>query len=177
MKKTTSFLVIVAVVALFSSCACNKSTTLDFLQKDLVVVSLQGEHICCNNENPPTMFLDTLESRASGSTGCNRYFTQYEMTDSTVLFSMPGTTMMACDSFATELEVKMLDVLNSANRYEVTADELILKNGDAVLAVLKELKKPEDRCCKKDEPAEVAGEKKCSKPCDKPCGTPVEPTK
>jgi hypothetical protein len=74
------------------------------------------------------------------------------------------------------LEMKMLEVLSLATRYEVTADELILKNGDKVLAVLKVLNKPEDRCCKKDEVAPVEGAKDCSKPCNTPCGAPVEPT-
>ena len=176
MKKTTFFLVTVSVVALLSSCACNTNHPLDFLQKDLVVVSLQGEHICCTNPEPPTMFFDTLESRVSGSTGCNRYFTQYQLSDSTVQFNMPGTTMMACDSMSMALEIKMLEVLTSATSYEVTTDELILKNGDKVLAVLKELKKPEDRCCKKDEATPVEGVKDCSKPCNTPCGAPVQPT-
>jgi len=196
MKKTTFFLMIAFVVALFSSCCSNNSKTLDFLQKDLVVVSLQGEHICCHNPQPPTMFFDTLESRVSGNTGCNRYFAQYQMTDSTVQFNMPGMTRMVCDSAANALEIKMLEVLNLTNHYEVTKDELILKNGDTVLAVLKEMKKPEDRCCgagvdKKccqgeEEPVcaedsahhccEHDGNKKCLTPCDKPCGAPVEPT-
>lgn len=57
-------------------------------KKILVVVSLQGEHICCSNPQPPTMFFDTIESRLSGSTGCNRYFAQYQMTDSTVQFTV-----------------------------------------------------------------------------------------
>lgn len=151
MKKTTFFLMIACVVALFSSCCSNKSKTLDFLQKDLVVVSLQGEHICCHNPQPPTMFFDTLESRVSGNTGCNRYFAQYQMTDSTVQFNMPGSTRMACDSAANALEIKMLEVLNLTTSYEVTADELILKHGDTVLAVLKENKQPEDRCCGGDD--------------------------
>lgn len=151
MKKTTSFLVFAGVVALLASCCGNKCEKLDFLQKDLVVVLLQGEHICCSNPQPPTMFFDTIESRLSGSTGCNRYFAQYQMTDSTVQFNMPGSTRMACDSAANALEVKMLEVLNLTNRYEVTKDELILKNGDSVLAVLKEMKRPEDRCCGGDD--------------------------
>jgi len=157
MKKTTFFLMITFVIALFSSCCSNKSTTLDFLQKDLVVVSLQGEHICCQNPQPPTMFFDTLESRVSGNTGCNRYFAQYQLSDSTVQFNMPGTTRMACDSAANSLELKMLEVLSLANHYEVTVDELILKNGDTVLAILKEMKRPEDRCCGGD------GDEKCCK--------------
>lgn len=151
MKKTTSFFVLAGIVALLASCCGTKSEKLDFLQKELVVVSLQGEHICCHNPQPPTMFFDTIESRLSGSTGCNRYFAQYQMTDSTVQFNMPGTTRMACDSAASALEVKMLDVLNLANGYEVTQDELILKKGNTVLAVLKEMKRPEDRCCGGDD--------------------------
>ena len=65
MKKTTSFLVFAGVVALLASCCGNKCEKLDFLQKDLVVVSLQGEHICCNNPQPPTMFFDTIDCGAS----------------------------------------------------------------------------------------------------------------
>lgn len=158
MKKKTSFLMLMGIIALLASCCGGKSEKLNFLQKDLVVVSLQGEHICCHNPQPPTMFFDTLESRLSGSTGCNRYFAQYQMTDSTLQFNIPGTTRMACDSAANALEVKMLEVLNLTNCYEVTKDELILKHNDEVLAILQEMKRPEDRCCGGDDKGGCKGE-------------------
>ncbi|HPW90457.1 MAG TPA: META domain-containing protein [Paludibacteraceae bacterium] len=179
MKKNIIFILFVVIAVFMTSCCEKQCDSFDFLQKKLVVVSFQKEHICCNHSNPPTMLFDTIESQVFGYTGCNRYLVHYQLTDTLIQFGMPGVTRMACDSAANALETKMFEVLNSANHYRVTHDELILMKDDDVLAVLKELKRPEDRCCGSDkggcagktvEPCAEEVAVHCDEPCDKPCG-------
>lgn len=154
MKNTYYLFALLFVTSFITSCGSEKES-LAFLQKELVAVSIDGNHICCQNAQPPTLFFDTTEMSVFGSTGCNKYFAPYQLSDSLLQFGMVGVTRMLCDSVQNELEIKVLNVLNATTSYDVTPDELILKQGKTVLAVLKEKKQPEDRCCK------PSSDKKC----------------
>lgn len=67
------------------------------------------------------------DGRVFGTTGCNRYFGQYDLASGGALtLSQVGSTRMACPPAEMAQEQRFLDVLNRAERVEVTGDRLAL---------------------------------------------------
>ncbi len=86
-------------------------------------------------ETPPmgiTLNFDDSLKVASGSGGCNRYSSPYEMGDqNTILFAMPVTTLMACPDM--EFEQRYLGWLVGVEKYSVDDSELRLEGGGVTL--------------------------------------------
>ncbi len=83
-------------------------------------------------------------NKVSGNTGCNRMNGSFELSGTnTIKFSPVATTKMAClDNNANELESKFTDALSKATSWVIDNNELMLKNGETVLAKLKGQKPP-----------------------------------
>ncbi len=74
------------------------------------------------------------DGSATGSDGCNRFSTTFTASRSTITFEPAATTMMACPpAVATQAE-NFMAALNAANRYQLRGGQLILLDGNTVLA-------------------------------------------
>lgn len=90
--------------------------------KRWVLTSLNGEDIAYNPNEPSAHFiLNSLENRASGSLGCNRFFGNYTVAKGDSLsFSKLGTTMMACADM--RIEDQMKKILERVSSYALLND-------------------------------------------------------
>ena len=99
------------------------SETLDFaaLAGDWVLDSLEDEKWL--GELRVTMNLSD-SGRFSGSGGCNRYFGVFRLTEGTLTTGPIGSTMMACEPAAMDLERRYLGALEKVAR--ITVDDTLL---------------------------------------------------
>jgi len=76
--------------------------------------------------------LELTEGQASGSAGCNHYFSSYTLADAKITFGVVGSTEMYCmepDGVMAQ-EVGVLKALGLAASYEIERDNLVLYNAD-----------------------------------------------
>jgi heat shock protein HslJ len=71
--------------------------------------------------------------QASGASGCNRYFGDYQTDGSAITFGPLGGTQMACEEPLMDLEATYLAALEAVSEFEVSADELVLTGDDVRL--------------------------------------------
>lgn len=82
--------------------------------------------------HPPTLRLDSKESRASGFAGCNRFSGSFELAGARVAFGPLLSTKMACER-GMDVEARYLDALGKVDAWSVEGDELVLGGGGAAL--------------------------------------------
>lgn len=70
------------------------------------------------------------DGQISGSAGCNRYFGNVEITDSSLAISALGSTLMFCDQARNQRESEFLTALQSVTGYQLDDDMLILVDAD-----------------------------------------------
>ena len=80
--------------------------------------------------------LEADSARVTGFTTCNRFFGRYETPSAGRLrFSDLGSTKMACvEPARAQQEVRFMDVLRTAERYEVSGSSLTFYAGDRARA-------------------------------------------
>jgi heat shock protein HslJ len=78
---------------------------------------------------PPTLKLDATEARAVGFSGCNRYFSGYELAGESLVFGPAGSTRMACAS-GMELEQVFLQALPRVSAWRIKDGFLELLDAD-----------------------------------------------
>jgi heat shock protein HslJ len=80
--------------------------------------------------------LDADSARVTGFTTCNRFFGRYEAPGGARLrFSSIGSTKMACvEPARSQQEQRFMEVLQTADRYEIAGNTLTLYAGDRVRA-------------------------------------------
>ncbi len=132
-RKTTSLLLIsipILAVALAACSAGGQSQTLE--GTNWMLESLRGESAL--SETTVTVEFQ-VDSKMSGSTGCNNYNAAYT-TDGDMITISPGAiTLMACPTPIMAQESAFLDVLASATTYKIEGDEMELKDASgAVIA-------------------------------------------
>ncbi|WP_345338849.1 META domain-containing protein [Corallincola platygyrae] len=66
------------------------------------------------------------EARAHGFAGCNRYFAQYEVDDSSIRLHSIGGTKRACPSGGMNAEKAFLDALGLVDSYKITGQSMTL---------------------------------------------------
>lgn len=83
-------------------------------------------------------------NKVSGNSGCNRMTGSFELTGTNnIKFSPLATTRMACmDDIANDTEKKFLDALSQATNWSIKNNQLLLKNGEIVVAKLQAQKPP-----------------------------------
>ncbi len=84
-----------------------------------------------------TMFLQFgTDGTVSGSDGCNRLNTTYTQDGSNLTFGQPGaSTMMACEEAVMVQATVFTTALADTSSFVVTENDLVLQNGDEVLAM------------------------------------------
>lgn len=126
-------------MALVASCSTNKT---EQMNGDLVnkweLASIDGESV--SFETPITLEFDK-ENQVSGYMGCNRAFGSYSLEkNSKIKFEKLGTTLMMCEDEMMKIEEKVVDIIEKADSYELTPNQLILKSKDSNLVFNKSTK-------------------------------------
>ena len=85
-------------------------------------------------DKQPRILLDPAENRATGFGGCNQFFSSYELDGFSLTFGPPGATRMACPDLETGLETSVLEALENTRKWKQADGELLLLDGDEVLA-------------------------------------------
>ena len=86
------------------------------------------------DDKQPHILLDPAQKRATGFAGCNHFFGSYELDGFSLTFGPMGATRMACPDLETGLEASVFNALESARKWKKTSGDLLLLDGDAVLA-------------------------------------------
>lgn len=76
--------------------------------------------------NPHGATVAFEQDRASGSTGCNRWFGAAEVSETRLTFNSIGTTRMACADVQLATERNFLDVLRRAERYRLDDEQMLV---------------------------------------------------
>ena len=88
---------------------------------------------------PHLLFFPGQVSRVSGSTGCNKLNGSFVLAAANSMkFSPLATTRMAC--VGDNVESKFLEVLGKVNRWAIINKQLLLKNGEVIMAKLNAVK-------------------------------------
>ncbi len=74
------------------------------------------------------------DGTVSGTDGCNRFTTGYTASRSTISFDPAASTMMACPPAVAAQASDFMAALDAANRYQLRSGQLILLDGNTVLA-------------------------------------------
>ena len=82
----------------------------------------------------PQILLDPAQKQATGFAGCNHFFGSYELDGPSLTFGAIGSTRMACPDLETGLETSVFEALENTSQWKKSDGELLLLDGDAVLA-------------------------------------------
>jgi heat shock protein HslJ len=96
------------------------------------LVELGGQPVTvAQNASAPSLQLNAAEDRASGDTGCNSFFGEYELSGATLRFGTLASTRRAClDEAMNRQEGAYMRALESTRSWRISGDALILA-GDA----------------------------------------------
>ncbi len=84
-----------------------------------------GETVAAFSDRPAVF--EFQEGRLSGTTGCNRFFSNYTQSGNSLSISPGGSTLMACFPEAlAQQEQALLSLLPTVTRYAFDADHLVL---------------------------------------------------
>jgi heat shock protein HslJ len=86
------------------------------------------------NDKQPHILLDPEENQATGFAGCNNFFGSYELDGASLTFGPMGATRMACPDLETGLEASVFEALENTRKWKKVEGDLLLLDGDAVLA-------------------------------------------
>lgn len=89
------------------------------------------------DDTQPTITLSRA-GRATGTTGCNRFFGTYELTGEGLTFGRLGSTMMACPDALMMQERRVFDALDQVRRFDLDdTGALLLIGGPEDAALMK----------------------------------------
>lgn len=132
MKKINKLMMLLATLLTVSSCGNGvKPEGSSLLNTNWKLVNING--VSFLGKSPPTLRLEG--KRASGFSGCNRYFSQYiTSSKGTINFSSIASTKMLCrhpDSRNTEHQ--FIDGLRHAHSFTINNGQLTIKGSSAML--------------------------------------------
>ena len=81
-------------------------------------------------ESTPMRLQFNPRGQMGGHAGCNRYFGSYEFRESGLVFSMVGSTRMACEEPASSIEIAYLEALNQVAAAARSENRLALRSAD-----------------------------------------------
>jgi heat shock protein HslJ len=82
------------------------------------------------SDSPAELEFDPAESRVAGSTGCNRFFGGYTLSEDTISFEQLGSTMMACSDELMQQETSFFQLMEAVTSYSLDGDTLTLNTAD-----------------------------------------------
>lgn len=88
------------------------------------------------SDRSASLTLASEDSRASGSSGCNRMMGGYSIDGRSIRFDAVAGTRMACPDPQMQIEQNVHSALEAARSWEMQGDTLILRGEGAVMARL-----------------------------------------
>lgn len=85
-------------------------------------------------ERQPFIIFDGTKKQVNGFNGCNNFFSDYKIDDSSMNFAPVGATRMFCEGTAGEVEMKFMQALGKTRSWEIRDSLLILLDNGDVLA-------------------------------------------
>jgi heat shock protein HslJ len=113
-----AYLPAVAAVALTGGCvSLGGKSTEDITNAEWRAVAING-HPAVSTQKPASLLLGA-DGRASGSGGCNQWFSTYRSSGQAISFGQVGSTRMGCDGPVSEQEKTYFDILRAVDRYSL----------------------------------------------------------
>ena len=78
----------------------------------------------------PTLLLNPANKKAEGFSGCNNYFSQYELKGPSLKFGLIGSTRRACPDAESIIERNFFSVLENTRAWEIKDGRLALLSGN-----------------------------------------------
>lgn len=127
-------LIIAALALLLGSCAASKNSAARNLQGNwqLTMFPDGGKTFAeMFGDRRPELNFDVASNKVTGSTGCNRLSTSFNLNKGLFLFDKNIiTTKMACPGYE---ESTYLNALSRVNRYVIEGDQLRLLNDSSLI--------------------------------------------
>ena len=86
------------------------------------------------HDKQPHIMLDPVQKRATGFSGCNNFFGNYERHGESLRFGPVGATRMACPDLEMGLETEVFKALDQTRTWKIQDGELLFLAEDKVLA-------------------------------------------
>lgn len=134
MKKLL-FLAFIAITVI--GCSPKMSPDSSWGNQRWVLIELKEVPVQLSNTNRDAFIeFSTYEKRFSGNGGCNRISGNYSLEKkSKIRFSEVISTKMSCPDIA--FENTFLSAINEVNRFEVDGENLLLKDDNEILIILR----------------------------------------
>lgn len=111
------------------SCASSKKVTVEDLNGEWTMVTVDGKTMQDTEEQPaPFIGFDAAEKRVYGNAGCNLIVGVLKVKNETIDLSDLGSTMMACPD--AETETLVFRTLATVKTFKREGDKLMLLNGE-----------------------------------------------
>lgn len=116
---------------IFLSCGNKKTNEMNAdgpLAGNFMVQSIKDMTIPENME--VSLALDTLESKVSGQSACNRYFGSYQQEGEALSFGKLASTMMACPEDQMKMEQQFLSSMEAVGSFRWNKNKLELLDAE-----------------------------------------------
>jgi len=148
-KTKTAAAVVLTIVIVFSfSTGCNQVSGIKPGQIHVIpsdakrlegvewhLVEVSGSAVPpLRSERRPFIIFDGTKKRVNGFNGCNNFFSDYKIADSSMNFGPIGATRRFCEGIAGEVETKFMQALGKTRLWEIRDGLLILLDNRDVLA-------------------------------------------
>ncbi len=121
-----------------NSCKSKKEVVkLDGMKWVLKVLN-NKEVVLSDSENKIFILFDDIARRVNGRAACNRFFGDYEMSDSKLKFFPMGATRMACPNDS-DWEIEFFQMLETVDSYKVKDKVLYFLSKENIVAEFKGL--------------------------------------
>ena len=128
------FLTMIILLSAFTLVGCNGKSAIEDIKWILASYGDPANPTEVLPDNIPTARFDSEIKEIRGSGGCNTYFGTYEVDGKDLTMTGPfAVTEMWCGDEIGAQESEFLDILLSADRYDIEGDILTLYSGGNIL--------------------------------------------
>jgi heat shock protein HslJ len=132
-EKMRYFILICAFVAMLHGDAFSSATGPEDVEWQLVEVA--GTPVPpLVYKKQPSLRLDAALKKATGFSGCNNFFSGYEINGSSLKFGLIGATRMACPEQETRVETEFFKALERTRRWKIHDGMLLLTDDGDIFA-------------------------------------------
>ena len=137
MKHISKYFTVLLFIALISGCSSSKKDVTSTGPEGITwkLETLNGSTVIPDLKDKITLSLNALTGKIDGFGGCNTFYGDYTIKNSSLTFTGIGSTKMACDDLGTESSY--FSALGSTDKYTITKGTLTLFSSGKELAVFK----------------------------------------
>ena len=137
MKQTLNLLIVITSVITFAGCASGKLHSKDPLFTNKWILSeLNGNPVqTSNTEKDAGINFSYTDMKVSGTGGCNKFNGTFTASGKDMSFGPLASTKMMCSDI--KFEDAFFAALSKVKNFEITGNELSLRDGKTVLAKLR----------------------------------------